>query len=100
MNKLAKIINTLDKDDLIKIRRDLIAGNIDKVISKRLDEFSGLNFSNKQCPVCGGSIHNNSFVLEFGSDYLRKRAFFDGVDCLEYFVVSKLKKNNDDLEHL
>ena len=100
MNKLAKIISEMNEEDLLKIKRDLVAGNIDKVINKRFDELSGHDFSDKQCPVCGEKITSDSFILEFGSSYLRKRAFFDGVDCLEYFVNSKLKYKDKGLENL
>lgn len=92
MNKLASIINSLGEEDLMKIKRDLVSGNIDKLIQKKLSEFKAVDFSSKFCPVCDGSIGDDCFVLEFGKSYLRRRAFFDGVDCLEYFVSTKLKK--------
>jgi hypothetical protein len=95
MNKLSKIINNLNEDDLLKIKRDLVAGNVDKLIEKRLDDLKNVNFSSKHCPVCDGIIESDCFVLEFGKPYLRKRAFFDGVDCLEYFVSTQLKKVDD-----
>jgi hypothetical protein len=92
MNKLAKIIDDLDKGELLKIKRDLIAGNIDRLIEKKLRKYEEFNLSEKQCPVCGGDIEDGCYVLEFGAPYLRRRAFFDAVDCLEYFVRGKLKK--------
>ena len=48
-----------------------------------------VDYSEKFCPVCGGEIGEDSYVLEFGKSYLRKRAHFDGIDCLSYFVNSK-----------
>ena len=98
MNKLSKIINKLSEDDLLKIKRDLVAGNVDKLIEKRLQDLNDVKFSSKHCPVCDGVIETDCFILEFGKPYLRKRAFFDGVDCLEYFVSTKLKKVNDELK--
>jgi hypothetical protein len=93
MNRLAKIISELNKEDLLSIRRDLIAGNIDRLINKRLEqEQNAKNFSEKTCPVCNGEIRENAFILEFGESYLRRRAFFDGIDCLDYFVHSSLRK--------
>lgn len=92
MNKLASIINSLGEEDLLKIKRDLVSGNIDRLIEKKLTSFKSVNFSSKFCPVCDGSIGEDCFVLEFGKPYLRRRAFFDGIDCLEYFVSTKLKK--------
>jgi len=95
MNKLANVINSLSEKELMLIKRDLVAGNIDRLIEFRLQEAQNMSFDEKTCPVCGGEITNNSLVLEFGEDYLRKRAFFDGVDCLEYFASTKLKKKHN-----
>jgi len=94
LNKLAKIIEGLGKEDLLKLKRDLISGNVDRLVQQRLLKYSELNYSEKQCPVCGGEINDDAFILEFGSPYLRRRAFFDAIDCLEYFVNTKLKKKN------
>jgi hypothetical protein len=99
MNKLAKVISELSKEDLLKIRRDLIAGNIDRLINKQLEEENAKNFSEKTCPVCNGEIRENAFVLEFGESYLRRRAFFDGIDCLDYFIHSKLRKDTLEKKH-
>lgn len=79
----------------LKIKRDLVSGNIDKLIETRLHNLKNINFSSKRCPVCDGVIESDCFILEFGKPYIRKRAFFDGVDCLEYFVSTHLKKVND-----
>lgn len=98
MNKLSKIINNLNEDDLLKIKRDLAAGNVDKLIEMRLQDLKNVNFSSKRCPVCDGVIDAGCFVLEFGKPYIRKRAFFDGVDCLEYFVSTKLKETDNKIE--
>lgn len=94
MNKLSKIINTLSEEDLLKIKRDLVAGNVDKLVENRLKNFQEVKFSSKTCPVCDGAISSSCFVLEFGESYLRRRAYFDGVDCLEYFVNTQLKKES------
>lgn len=92
MNKLAKLIRGLGKEELILIKRDLVAGNIDREINLRLMELTSKeHFSEKTCPVCGGEITNDAYKLEFGKGYLRKKAYFDGVDCLEYFSKTKLK---------
>jgi hypothetical protein len=94
MNKLSKIINTLSEEDLLKIKRDLVAGNVDKLVDNRLKNFQEIKLSSKNCPVCDGPISSSCFVLEFGEPYIRRRAYFDGVDCLEYFVNTHLKKEN------
>jgi hypothetical protein len=96
MNKLAKIIETLSPEDLMKIKRDLIAGNIDRLVEKKLQDHNTLNISDKQCPVCSGAIAEGAYILEFGSPYLRRRAYFDAVDCLEYFVETNIKQKNQE----
>lgn len=93
MNKLAKIINTLGKEELELLQRDLVSGNVDKLVKKRLEMFEPM-LGEKQCPVCGGPVNDESFVLEFGKRYLRKKAYFDGLDCMFYFLNTKVKKQN------
>lgn len=88
MNKLAKLIQGMSKEEIMLLNKDLIAGNLNKVITKRMKEFE-VDYSEKFCPVCGGEIGEDSYVLEFGKSYLRKRAHFDGIDCLSYFINSK-----------
>jgi len=95
MNKLAKIIDGLSKEDLIKIKRDLMAGNIDRLVEKKLNTYEEINFSDKQCPVCSGNISDESYILEFGESYFRRRAFFDAADCLVYFVNTNLKHDHN-----
>jgi hypothetical protein len=94
MNKLARIIENLSEEDLLKVKRDLLAGNIDRLIEKRLAE-SKIALSEKICPVCNGPITNESFILEFGSKHLRRKAHFDAADCLEYFVSTRLRERKN-----
>ena len=95
MNKLSKIISDLNEEELLMIKRDLVAGNVDRLVEKKLESLKTHKFSDKQCPVCGGKISSDSLVLEFGKPYIRRRAFFDGVDCLEYFISTQIKKESD-----
>lgn len=87
MNKLKQLINTMPKEDLLKLKRDLIAGNLDKLINQRLQG----NLSEKQCPVCGETIIGEPYLLEFGKQ-VRQKAHFDGADCLLYFIETRIKK--------
>jgi len=96
MNKLAKIIDGLGKEDLLKVKRDLIAGNIDRLVEQKLHTYHEIELSEKQCPICSGEITEGAYILEFGEPYLRRRAFFDAIDCLEYFVNTKLKEKNQE----
>ncbi len=89
MNQLKNLIKNLNEEDLLKIKKDLEEGNIQRLINKKINQ---LNLDKKRCPVCGEKINTESFYLEFGKDYLRKKAYFDGADCLEYFLNKKIKR--------
>lgn len=92
MNKLVKIIKELSHEDLLLIKMDLEKGNIEKLINKQLEELSRNKIT--RCPVCGSPVkEGEGFHLQFGPPGLRKKATFDGVDCLEYFSA-KLKKKS------
>lgn len=92
MNRLAKIIDEMTKEDLLLLQKDLEAGNITKLIKQRID---GLE-ERKQCPTCGAELTKaeQKFSLEFGPRDLRQRAYFDEYDCLDYFL-QKLRLNQE-----
>lgn len=90
MNRLARLIESLDENDLKLIRKDLEAGNIDRLINIRLQEKKEADF-NKVCPVCQSQIGEENLTLIFGPEELRKKASFCAIDCLEYFL-NKIKE--------
>ncbi len=90
MNRLARLIESLDEQDLKLIKKDLEAGNIDRLISKKLQEKKETDF-NKVCPVCQSQIGEENLTLIFGPEELRKKASFCAIDCLEYFL-NKIKE--------
>ena len=91
MNKLAKIIKDLNIDDLELIKKDIDAGNISKLIHREIK----VRHANKitLCPVCSAPIKEGEGLhLQFGPQTFRKKATFDGVDCLSYFLENNMKK--------
>ena len=90
MNRLARLIESLDEQDLKLIKKDLEAGNIDRLINIRLQEKKEADF-NKVCPVCQSQIGEENLTLIFGPEELRKKASFCAIDCLEYFL-NKIKE--------
>jgi NAD-dependent SIR2 family protein deacetylase len=99
-NKLARLIAELDYNDLLLLKKDLNAGNIEKLITFHIKEKQNNRITS--CPVCGGAVkEGEGFHLQFGPPELRKKVTFDGVDCMHYFFENmKKKKNiteNDDL---
>lgn len=100
MNKLARLIENLDETDLKLIRKDLKAGNIEKLINKRIKEKKEEN-PNEVCPVCNSPIGEENVTLIFGPKDLRKKASFDGIDCLEYFLDKvKMRKKIIGKQHV
>jgi hypothetical protein len=85
MNRLAKLIESLDEGDLKLIKKDLEIGNIEKLINKKLQDKKEEDF-NKVCPVCQTPIEEENLTLIFGPEDLRKKASFCAMDCLEYFL--------------
>lgn len=90
-NKLSKIIEELSYEDLVLLKKDHDKGNIGKVIAKFMKEKQ--HSRTTICPVCNGAIkENEGFHLEFGPPGFRKKATFDGVDCMQYFLENLNKK--------
>ena len=93
MNRLAKLIESLDEGDLKLIKKDLEIGNIEKLINKKLQDKKEEDF-NKVCPVCQTPIGEENLTLIFGPKDLRKKANFCAMDCLEYFL-NKIKQQKE-----
>jgi hypothetical protein len=99
MNKLTRMINELDEEDLRLIKHDLEAGNIEKLINNKIHE-KRLSDLNKVCPVCQTPIDEESLILIFGPKGLRKKASFCAIDCLEYFIerIKRERKEQQTIE--
>lgn len=90
MNKLVKIIHELNIEELELIKKDLDVGNIDRIVKKELQVKKGNIIT--LCPVCSAPIKEGEGLhLQFGQPTFRKKATFDGADCLSYFVENNLK---------
>ncbi|MFW6378448.1 MAG: hypothetical protein ACOCZV_00330 [Nanoarchaeota archaeon] len=97
MNKLARLIEEMPLEDLKKLKKDVDEGNMKRLIEKRLREEK--RKQRLSCPVCSTQVKEGEGVtLYFGSKGLRKKATFDGIDCLEYFL-DRLKRSNDKSEY-
>jgi hypothetical protein len=83
VNKLADLIKKLSPEDLALLKKDLEQGNISRLISDRMAE---LEMPQKVCPICNSPLEDDApYVLYFGSG-IRKKARFDGTDCLKFFI--------------
>ncbi|NQU98211.1 hypothetical protein HQ533_01985 [Candidatus Woesearchaeota archaeon] len=88
MEKITKIIETFNYEELMDLKKQLKEGNLNSTVEKKLERFKNLN---KVCPVCNSPVGEEGLTLTFGPSDFRKRALFDGVDCLEYFLY-KIRK--------
>lgn len=88
MNKIIHVLNKMTYDDLQEVRQELVAGKVRTYIDRRLEKIEQRGM--KSCPVCGGQVDiskKEHLALDFGSPDFRKRAHFDAIDCLEYFLA-------------
>jgi tRNA(Ile2) C34 agmatinyltransferase TiaS len=83
-----KLLENLNYEELIDLKNKLVDGEIEKLIKIKLEKFKN---TNKVCPVCNTPIGEGGLTLIFGSADFKRKAEFDAVDCLEYFI-SKIRK--------
>ena len=95
MNKLARLVEDMDEEDLMLLRKDLEKGNMEKLINKKLQAKLEKDV-NRVCPVCHTPVREENLTLIFGPEGLRKRASFCALDCLEYFL-NKVKSEKIDV---
>lgn len=90
MNKLYQIIQEMNYEDLSLIKKDIQKGNLTKLLKEREKEINDNRIT--ICPVCNTPVkEGEGWHLQFGPKGLRKKATFDGPDCLAYFL-DRLKK--------
>ncbi len=93
MNKLAKLIKEMQYEEAQNLRKDVMEGNMLRIVDERIAAFEN---PNRVCPVCNTPIDpETALTLYFGPKGLRHRASFDAEDCLEYFVT-KMKRDDYD----
>jgi hypothetical protein len=96
MSKITKFIEELNDAELYMFEKDLKEGYIQKYIDRKKEYFK---IKDKICPVCGNTVREDCFVLIFGEPSIRKKAYFCGIDCLEYFINTlKNKKGKPKLK--
>jgi len=92
--KVKEVIESLDYEELLKLKNDIDGGavHIKRLIAGKIREKEKEH--GQYCATCSSEINpkdTNSYTLVFGPESFRKKASFDGLDCLEYFIA-KLKK--------
>jgi len=87
-------------EDLVKMKADLEAGgaHLKEFISSKLEEIEREEV--KSCATCGTAINPHyidDFSLTFGRYDFKKRAFFCGLDCLNFFLADLDRKEKEKL---
>ena len=95
--KLRDVVDSLEFDELVKMKKDLDYGgfHLKKFVESKVNERAKKH--EKYCAVCANELKTTSthnFTLVFGPDDFRKKASFDAVDCLLYFIkdLKNMKK--------
>lgn len=95
--RLRDVINTLEYDELLKIKNDLDNGgfHLKQFIDTKIKEIEKEH--EQFCSNCSSALNPNStnnFTLIFGPHDFRKKTSFCGMDCMEYFLkeLKQIKK--------
>ncbi|MEM2115744.1 MAG: hypothetical protein QXD62_01170 [Candidatus Woesearchaeota archaeon] len=85
--ELLNLIENSNSYDLLEFKRQL-KENLEDLIRLIDSRIEKIEEANKFCTVCGSPISETKepFILIFGSRGLRKKAYFCGSDCLNYFL--------------
>jgi hypothetical protein len=92
--RLRELINTLEYDELVRMKNDLSKGGdaIRILVDNRIKE--EYKKHDTFCTTCSNRVEpegNTTFTIMFGPESSKKKATFCAMDCLEYFM-SELKK--------
>ena len=95
---LKDLINILDFDELLKVKKDLEKNSIHlkRLIDRKIEEKK--NIHSRHCSYCSGPINpynRENFTLLFGPEDFKKKATFCGMDCLKAFMleIEEIKKS-------
>ncbi|MBN1156191.1 hypothetical protein JXA85_01115 [Candidatus Woesearchaeota archaeon] len=89
------MIERLDYDDLLKIKKDLDDGGIhmNRLVKEKIKQH--LLMHRRICVVCQNEIEpysTNNYTLLFGPEDFKKKATFCALDCLQYFLNQMKEK--------
>jgi hypothetical protein len=94
------VAEDIQYEDLVKMRRDIDNGghHLRAFIDSKIKEIEREEV--KVCAVCGTPINPHfidDYSLVFGRYDFKKRAFFCGLDCLNFFVNKLNDKEKEKL---
>jgi len=95
--KLRDVIENLDHEELIKMKKDIDAGGLHmkKFLQQKIKENEHKH--DQYCVVCVSKIDpykTSNYTLVFGPSDFKKKATFCALDCLKYFLqnLEQIKK--------
>jgi hypothetical protein len=96
--RFREVIEDISYEDLLRIRKDIETGgkHIHELIGSKITQIEKEDI--KVCATCGTTINPHfmdDFMLVFGRYDFKKKAYFCGLDCLNYFVDKLNKKEKD-----
>ena len=53
-----------------------------------VERIKELESNGNRCASCSSSLNAEEYVLMFGRSEIKKKAYFCGLDCMEYFFAS------------
>ena len=82
--RLGDIVKSLSYEDLLELRKDSIskAPMLKYLVSECIKE---LESNGNRCATCSSALNAEEYVLMFGRNEIKKKAYFCGLDCMEYF---------------
>ncbi len=90
MNKLKQVMDTMNYEDLLNVKKDFDSGTFKKILDKKL---AIVDINERFCPTCYNPIaeEEEKYRLVFGPPGLRKQAVFDELDCMNHFLNTHIK---------
>lgn len=82
--RLGDIVKSLSYEDLLEVRKDTLSKvpMMKYLVSERIKE---LESNGNRCATCSSALNADEYVLMFGQAEIKKKAYFCGLDCMEYF---------------
>ncbi len=91
------MVDNLDYDELIKLKKDLVHGGLHlrKLVERSIRK---IELSHKECcSFCGSEINKenvNTYTLVFGPHDFKKKSTFCGSDCMQSFLIDLESKRS------
>ncbi len=83
LEEFKKVLMEMNKKELEEVKQAILNGQLLRDIDIEIDKKT-----NARCSVCEAPLGENYYELRWKSFGMVKRARFDGLDCLSYFIAA------------